>query len=302
MLSLRLLLPVLVVLLGCERNAQAQPFPVPNAQEWKAYWNQGKAELTSYTLSQGRYGESHPGHAVLIFVTEPFSKAKQVKLDDPTRAGRDAVTVLKLNHTRKFNTGIYPYSIMRSIFTPVDGSATLKTTSSTQEWCGHVFMQLNQRGKTYEGQLLSYFETEGDQKLQVPANVLLEDEVWTLLRINPNRLPIGEIQILPSSTYLRLRHVPAQAQTAKARWLTTRDGKKSYEIKYLTIDRSLRIEVEEKFPFRILAWSEVQPSGWGGHARRLTTTGVRKAELMTDYWAKHRKSDVELRKLLGLSP
>ncbi|MDP7238046.1 MAG: hypothetical protein QGI34_15090, partial [Candidatus Latescibacteria bacterium] len=37
------------------------------------YWYQGKAEITSYTLKQARYGEIHDGHVVLIFVTEDFS-------------------------------------------------------------------------------------------------------------------------------------------------------------------------------------------------------------------------------------
>jgi len=48
----------------------------PPAEEFGAYWYQGKAELTSYTLEQARYGEVHPGEAVLVFVTEDFSKSK----------------------------------------------------------------------------------------------------------------------------------------------------------------------------------------------------------------------------------
>ena len=42
------------------------------------YWYAGEAELNSYTLSQARYGENHEGEAVLIFVTEDFSKSKYV--------------------------------------------------------------------------------------------------------------------------------------------------------------------------------------------------------------------------------
>ena len=90
------------------------------AAEFGDYWYQGKAELTSYDLEQARYGEIHPGHAVLIFVTEDFSRSKHVKLDRPQSAGDDAVKVLKLNFMKKFNTGIYPYSMMSSMFTPID--------------------------------------------------------------------------------------------------------------------------------------------------------------------------------------
>ena len=97
--------------------------PDPN---FNSYWYQGKAELTSYNLEQARYGEMREGQAVLIFVTEDFSKSKQVKLDNPGAAGDDAEKVLKLNMTKKFDTGLYPYSMMSSVFTPVNGDASLK--------------------------------------------------------------------------------------------------------------------------------------------------------------------------------
>src|SRR5205823_4959911 len=111
--------------------------------QFRKYWQQGKGEITRYKLVQSRYGELHDGDAVLIFVTEPFSRSKQVKLDDWEHAGSDLVEVLKLNFTKKFVTGIYPYSLMLSIFTPVDASHTLKTSMTGQEWCGQVFSQLN---------------------------------------------------------------------------------------------------------------------------------------------------------------
>ncbi|MBT5874791.1 MAG: hypothetical protein HOH43_15340, partial [Candidatus Latescibacteria bacterium] len=130
------------------------------------YWFQGKAELTSYNLEQGRYGEMHNGHAVLIFVTEDFSKSKHVKLDRPQMAGADKVNVLKLNSTRKFNTGIYPYSMMSSVFTPIQRHIeprTLKVTTSSQEWCGHTFTQMDLGTDSYDVRLHSYFENEGEQ-------------------------------------------------------------------------------------------------------------------------------------------
>lgn len=89
-------------------------------KEFTDYWYSGKAELSSYELKQSRYGEIRTGEVVLVFVTEPFSLKKQVKLDNPTKAGKDNVSVLKLNQVRKFKTGIYDYSIMTSTFTPVD--------------------------------------------------------------------------------------------------------------------------------------------------------------------------------------
>jgi len=111
----------------------------------KEYWYAGEAEITSYKLTQARYGEIHSGHAVLIFVTEPFSTKTWTKADQPTATD---VSVMKLNFTKKFNTGIYPYSMMTSTFLPVDGAVnSLKITSSSQEWCGHTYMEMKNKSK-----------------------------------------------------------------------------------------------------------------------------------------------------------
>ena len=40
------------------------------------------------------YGEVRKGHSVLIFVTEDFSKSKQVKLDHPIKDEHDVVKVM----------------------------------------------------------------------------------------------------------------------------------------------------------------------------------------------------------------
>ncbi|NQZ77347.1 MAG: hypothetical protein HRT61_14775, partial [Ekhidna sp.] len=155
------------------------------------YWYAGNAELTSYELQQSRYGEIHSGEAVLVFVTEPFSKKKQVKLDDWRDQSPDNVSVLKLNMTKKFLTGIYPYSMMMSSFTPVSYDSypdAIKVTTSSQEWCGHTWMQLNLEEESYRIRGFSYFETEGDVDLSV-SKVLLEDELWSRLRLNPKTLP-----------------------------------------------------------------------------------------------------------------
>lgn len=283
--------------------APAGPLPAPTAAQRQAYWNQGKAEITRFELQQARYGELHPGDAVLIFVTEPFSRAKRVKLDDPSRSPDDAVEVLKLNFTRKFETGLYPYSILTSVFTPTDGTPTVKVSSTTQEWCGHVFMQLGRVGGpqgSLQGELRSYFEAEGDVPLSVPAGVMLEDEVWTQLRLDPGRLPVGEVKMLPGLTFLRLRHIPAEPRRAQASLQRVAEGRVAYEVRYQDLERTLRIEFEDRFPFRILAFTERHPSGFGPGATPLTTTGTRREELMIDYWNRHRADDAALRRQLGL--
>src|SRR5690606_11223144 len=86
------------VSLGCQ--AQTGSLPTVDAATFSSYWHQGKAEISSYQLDQSRYGRNHDGKAVLIFVTEDFSKNKQVKLENPQPDSRDAINVLKLNYSR----------------------------------------------------------------------------------------------------------------------------------------------------------------------------------------------------------
>ena len=278
------------------------------AQDWpstehRAYWVQGKGEITRYKLTQSRYGELHSGDAVLIFVSEPFSRSKQVKLDDWEHAGSDAVEVLKLNFTKKFLTGIYPYSFMFSSFTPADGAPTLKTSMAGQEWCGDVFSQLNLRGDHFDTVGFSYFESEGDTHKQLPAH-FLEDELWARIRLTPTKLPTGELEIIPGSFISRLAHVPLKPERVKASYFEPDSARfdaakiQGYRMEFQTgYNRTLDIYFERAFPHGIVAWDDTY-SEFGG--RRLTTTAERTKTILLDYWKHHKNSDRELRKELDL--
>ncbi|MGF1510731.1 MAG: septum formation inhibitor Maf [Myxococcota bacterium] len=267
---------------------------VGRAADFGQYWYRGEAEITSYELQQARYGEIHPGHAVLVFVTEPFSRTKQVKLDDPSGARNDAVTVLKLNATRKFNTGIYPYSTMTSSFSPVTGDPTIKITTTVQEWCGHVFSQLNRTSDGYRGKLFSYFESEGDETIQLPE-VLMEDALWTQIRLDPSQLPRGPVKVVPAMVHLRFAHRPFRAEAAEASVTETTDGLREFALRYAH-GRELRITYRAEFPHEIEGWSETVRSG----GRRLTTRASRLERIMSPYWRRNSTDDVALRARLGL--
>lgn len=262
------------------------------------YWYQGKAEIASYDLQQVRYGEMREGHAVLIFVTEDLSRSKLVKLDDPSGNRRDALKVMKLNATRKFNTGIYPYSTMTSVFTPVymnDDPKTVKLTTTSQEWCGHTFLQATLKGNLYKIQGNSYFESEGNQKYSVKS-VITEDELWNRIRINPAGLPAGNIEILPSGLYCRFKHVSFKPEKAEAT-VVERPGKISiYRIHYPDLHRTLSIEFSSAFPFEIQGWEESYPEG----GKIMTTKAVLKKAVQLDYWNKNKNEDDHWRAELGL--
>jgi hypothetical protein len=157
--------------------------------EFKSYWFNGQAEISSYKLTQARYGELREGKAVMVFVTEPFSLSKWVKLDQPESNPEDKVDVLKLNFTRNFETGIYPYSLLTSVFSPINGRKAMKINNSCQEWCGHTFAQLKLVNDQYDWLLHSYFETENEESYSI-QNSISEDDIWTKIRINPELLPL----------------------------------------------------------------------------------------------------------------
>jgi len=294
-----LLISCLGILAAC--SPAKVEFSTNLPEEFKNYWYQGQAELNSYNLEQARYGTTHDGKAVLVFVTEDFSKKKQVKLDNPQQAGNDAVKVMKLNYTKKFNTGIYPYSMMKSVFTPVNQQEfphSLKVTTSSQEWCGHTFTQLNLDGNSYDVLLRSYFESEGDREFSVNA-ALLEDEVWNMIRLNPEALPTGEIDIVPSTFYQRLSHT--DINVAKANASVENNGEtKTYTLDYPDLNRSVSIEFQAQFPHKIMGWEETYPSGFGENAQKLTTKATLDETIMLDYWTRNQPDDQILREKLNL--
>ncbi|MGE0567095.1 MAG: hypothetical protein AB7O73_04040 [Bacteroidia bacterium] len=282
------------------------------SDDFNSYWYNGKAEITSYKLQQARYGEMHEGSAVTIFVTEDFSASKHVKLDNPQSAGNDAVNVLKLNLTKKFNTGIYPYSMMLSVFKPVNTSKwehLIKLTASSQEWCGHTFTQVDIGKDKTKAKLYSYFESEGDQEKELPL-VWMEDEIWTQIRISPSGLPIGNIKMIPGLLQQRLLHSNVQAEEAitslskiseTPSWLGTEKQLMSYSIQYKNQQRMLTIYFSENFPHAIAGWEESYPDGFGKDKKVLTTKAVKDKTLIIDYWNHHNNSDAALRDSLGLN-
>ncbi|TKD66241.1 septum formation inhibitor Maf [Flavobacterium sp. ASW18X] len=267
----------------------------PLSQEFKNYWYAGNAEITSYVLEQARYGELRKGSAVLIYVTEPFLPNKQVKADGNNA---DNIPVLKLNTTKNYLTGIYPYSIMASTFYPVyNNQHALKTSFSAQEWCGQVYAQLNNRDK-FEVVSHSYFESEADQEMELPKTHL-ENEIWNIIRINPETLPVGTIEILPSLEYFRLKHKEVKALMADAS-LSKEEGVSTYTLSYQNKERELKIQFNTAFPHEIVGWEETFVSGYGTNANKITSKAKKLKQLKTPYWRQNSNKDVILRDSLGL--
>ena len=264
-------------------------------QEFKTYWYSGNAEITSYTLEQARYGELREGHAVLVFVTEPFLAGKQVKADDDDPSN---IPVLKLNSTKKYLTGIYPYSIMSSTFYPVyNDQHAIKVSNSIQEWCGHVYSQINNR-EQFEFTSHSYFEGEADQEEKLVKSIM-ENELWNQLRVAPESLPLGNIELIPSLEFIRTAHIPLKAYKAKTT-LTKTSGLSTYTIDYQDFNRNISIIFTTEFPYSIEEWSETFKSGFGSNARELVSKAKIKKRINTPYWRLNQNKDLIYRDSLGL--
>jgi hypothetical protein len=255
-----LALSILFLLFACsagtpsEKRIEGPTATIP--QQFKDYWYDGNAELASYQLTQSRYGEQRAGNAVWIFVTEDFSASKQVKLDNPQQAGNEKVSVLKLNAVSKFVTGIYDYAVMQSIFTPIEVKEhpiTLKTTFSSQDWCGQSFMQANFRDQEYKVKQYSYFESEGDESFSLPA-AILEDELPNRIRFNPDELPTGQVEMIPAFSYARMQHKPLKVEKATATLNEFSSEEMTYSIRYENINRAIDFRFEKAFPHYITHW------------------------------------------------
>ena len=266
-------------------------YEVKKHKNFNQYWYDGNAEITSYKLSQVRYGEIHEGRAVTIFVTEDFLPEKQVKADYQNEKN---IPVLKLNSTKKFLTGVYPYSLMTSTFSPVDNDIhPLKITFSSQEWCGNTFMQLNNR-KNFEIDFYSYFESNSDKKLSLEKNVL-ENSFWNLARINPYQIKKGRYKIIPSFEFLALNHKKIKPYDAEVN-LLKQDNLLNLTIYYPELKRKLILNLTEDFPFTIESWEEHMVRG----QKKLVTKAEKIEKIKVKYWNKNSNKDKIIREKLRI--
>jgi hypothetical protein len=299
---------VLIALFIAYLHYTSVALSLPDEKDFHSYWYNHGAEITRFELEQSRYGEIHPGQAILIFVTEPFLPDIHVKSDYES-SRKKSIQVLKLNFIKRFNTGIYDYSMMKSVFTPIPTEKqqyvkTLKVSTTRQDWCGHVYLQYNLEGDHYNVEQHSYFEKEGDKVIIIPS-VHLEDEIWARIRIAPETLPLGEIKMIPGSFFTTLRMIKPGAENAVAELTDTKEGDRGsvsqYMVTYPSMQRTISIRFNRNFPYDILSWSETYTSGSGEDAKVLTTKAHRTHAVMIDYWNKNSVKDLELRKELGLT-
>ena len=278
-----------------------------------AYWHDGKAELDGYRLTVDRYGHVRQGRAVAIYVTEPFSRSKHVKLDDPSKDPGDALDVLKLNLVRDFQTGVYDYHTILSLFANSADLAPVKIAFSSSEWCGQVYEEIDVSGSAMSQRVSSYFEGESsERRLEAPAGGVLEDNLFVLLRgLRAPFLGPGERRTVPflaSPFYRRLAHRPATWTSASVEHLPGPEtvvvpaGSFSTDV-YLVRPgdgREGRFFVERSYPHRIVRWAW-RPAASAGPLGG-TDAGELTGSTRLEYWKTHDPGDEEYLERIGLEP
>jgi hypothetical protein len=266
------------------------------------HWGDGQAELNGYVLTQPRYGEARAGRAVLVFVTEPFWRSKHVKANTWDPKNPDLVQVLKLNAIRRFQTGIYDYSVMTSTFVePGAGFRPLAVTFTAQDWCGHTFEAWRRTGDDGALAVHSYFEGETGQT-RLPADAWPEDALLMLARqLDQTTLDTEPrtLKMVAGALHRRLNHLPAQPAETTLSW--SPDARTRHvpagdfstrSMQYTRNDGTgCTLHIEVPAPHRLIGWDCT-----GGERAELT------GSLRSPYWRQHAEGDEALLAKLGLPP
>jgi hypothetical protein len=292
---------------------------------FESHWQDGKAELDGYRYTVTRYGQVRHGTAVMVFVTEPFSESKRVKVDDPKANPKGTFEALKLNFVRDFQTGIYDYNTMTSLFVRSRDFSPAKISFSSAEWCGHVYEEMIFGPRDIADRYSSYFEDESRQsRLNLTVNGsttrgLAEEELSILLRgLRAEWLKPGEkrtVPLLASAFFRRLAHSPLQWNEAviersrAAESVTVPAGTFNASVYTVTVVgvRDGNFWIEQAYPHRIIRW-EWKPAarrigGQGGHwsPGEALDAGELTGSARLPYWKLHNLGDEKYLKELGLT-
>jgi hypothetical protein len=290
--------------------------PAASAPTFESHWQDGRAELAGYRYHVTRYGQRREGRCAMIVVTEPFSAAKRVKVDDPSKNPTDTFEALKLNLVRGFQTGIYDYHTMISLFTRSRDFSTVKVAFTCAEWCGQVYQEEAFGPRSVSGFVRSYFEDES-RALSLPAKPggIAEDDLFLVLRgLRGDYLPPGggrSVPLLASPFITRLEHRPAAwlvAEIARSRDPVRIDvpaGSFPAILYTVRLDdgRTGQFWIETAYPHRILKWSWTAGAGTGG---RMSGDGIDEGELIRSarlpYWRLNGPGGERYLREMGLGP
>ncbi|MEA5459083.1 hypothetical protein VB796_08545 [Arcicella sp. LKC2W] len=215
---------------------------------FNSYWKKQGVEMSQFVLKQDSV---KIGEVTLSFTLQDFEQHEP----------KEHIQMLSSVFNQK-NID-YKYSVTTSTLMPLNillRPHALEVSSSVQAIHGTEFMKLKMAPKSYaviiDGNLI---KKEEHLALSKTHN---EDEIWAKIRQNPETLPQGEFDIIPSLTYWNTVHKTPEVQSAKAE-LKNYEGKefigkklKTYSLNCPDLKRNLTIVFEGDFPFQIVGWQE----------------------------------------------
>lgn len=240
-------------------TASLEDNPLAKDQAFQQYWNTGLSEVNTYEVTQTIDTSQKTGQAELVFTIVDFDTKKHGQVTSSNKS--ESTTVLKQNLIQKIDTGVYEYSLTNSTFTPTNYVVfphALKVEYAKQNTQGQEYSQVNWQGQTFLYKGKSDFQPKAQQDISVKT-AWLEDEIWNRVRLNPQTLPDGEIEMIPSLEYLRSTNQKVEAISCKTTFEEKKDSVSKQVSKYYTIEypekhRKVSIKFEAQFPYKILNW------------------------------------------------
>lgn len=216
------------------------------------YWKNGKIEITKYDLEEDSISVGEGSLSFSIDYVEGVNNT-------------DSIQTLHSDFMGKIHQKNYDYSAMTSTYLPLNLTLrphAMKVTNSVQEPTGNSFLALSQIPKYYEIIAKNTFKVKSKEHF-VLERKNLEDELWAKIRMNPNDLPTGETEMIPSFAYWQSVRKSPNIYEAKAELkdytATEFTGKKLkiYTLDYPDLKRNLSIVFEGAFPYEIMGWKRI---------------------------------------------
>ena len=214
---------------------------------FQKYWQSQGIETTKFVLKQD---STLIGEATLSYSLKDLGK------DQPN----GAIHSLSYISSQRIMRENYNYFENTTTLTPLNSSLyphALSVISSTQTNEGTDFLSFQPEPKSYLFVGRNSLEPEKEiHKSTEKGN--LEDEIWGKIRMNPDALPQGEIEMIPSLGYWNEIHQSPSAQEVKAELKAVEGAKnqKIYSLDYPILKRKLEIIFEANFPFQIIEFKE----------------------------------------------
>ena len=172
---------------------------------FQKYWKMQDVETTTFILKQDSL---IIGNATLSYRLKDFGK------DQPN----GIIHSLSLNFTQKISQENYNYSDNLTVLIPLNSLLyphAMSIVSSSQSNDGTDYLSFQPEPKSYLFVGRNSIEPEKEiHKSTEKGN--LEDEIWAKIRMNPNALPQGEIEMIPSLGYWNKIHKSPSVQEVKA--------------------------------------------------------------------------------------